>query len=269
MIDWAADSAERLERVRTERPLVHHITNFVSMNDVANVTLAIGATPVMAHAIEEVAEVTRSARALCLNLGTPSAERIEAMLEAGKAAGSSGKPVVFDPVGVGATPFRAESARRLLEAFPVMAIRGNHSEISTLAGLQADMRGVDAGSTQDDMRATVQALAARYHCTAASTGRIDTVGDELRAVTIENGHRWFTQLTGAGCMATAVLAAFVAVEPDALAASVSALLCFEIAGEIAAERSPGIGSFKVAFMDALFTLSPEQLRARANVTRDH
>jgi hydroxyethylthiazole kinase len=265
VIDWVADSAARLERVRTERPLVHHITNFVTMNDVANVTLAIGASPVMAHAIEEVAEVTRSARALCLNLGTPSADRIDAMLAAGQTAGRLGIPVVFDPVGVGATQFRAAAARRLLEAFPIYAIRGNASEIGALSGSQERMRGVNAGQEQEDVSEAVRGLAARYHCTAAATGRKDMVGDESRVVGIENGHRWFTQITGAGCMSTAVVAAFAAVERDALGATVSALLCYGIAGEIAAERSQGVGSFKVALMDALFALSPAQLRERAKV----
>lgn len=266
MIDWVADSAARLERVRTERPLVHHITNFVTMNDVANVTLAIGATPVMAHAIEEVADVTRSAQALCLNLGTPSADRIDAMLAAGQAAGRSGIPVVFDPVGVGATQFRAMAARRLLEAFQIYAIRGNASEIGALTGSQARMRGVDAGREPENASEAVRALAALYHCTAAATGRLDIVGDGDSVLAIENGHHWFTQITGAGCMSTAVVAAFAAVESDALGATVSALLCYGIAGEIAAERSQGIGSFKVELMDALFALSLAQLRERARVT---
>lgn len=265
MIDWVDDSAARLERVRTERPLVHHITNFVTMNDVANVTLAIGASPVMAHAIEEVAEVTCSARALCLNLGTLSTMRFDAMLAAGLAAEGSGIPVVFDPVGVGITQFRASAARRLLEAFPIYAIRGNASEIGALAGSQERMRGVDAGQEPQDVKEAVRALAARFHSVAAATGRQDIVGDESRAVGIENGHRWFTQITGAGCMSTAVVAAFAAVERDALGATVSALLCYGIAGEIAAARSQGVGSFKVALMDVLFALSPEQLRERANV----
>ncbi|MBI1801835.1 MAG: hydroxyethylthiazole kinase [Chloroflexi bacterium] len=264
-MDRLTDAAEILERVRAERPLIHHITNFVTMNDVANATLAIGATPVMAHAVEEVSEVTASARALALNLGTPSPARIEAMCASGQTANQHHIPIVFDPVGVGATQFRAESARRLLDAARVQMIRGNASEVAALVNSHITMRGVDANGAPRDVTASVQALAALHHSVVAATGARDFVSDGQRVIGIDNGHPWFARITGAGCMATAIVAAFAAVETDRLRATVAALTCYGIAGEIAAAHAAGIGSFKLRLMDALFALTPEQIYSMAKI----
>ncbi len=266
-LEHLSDVADILERVRAERPLVHHITNFVTMNDVANATLAIGASPVMAHAVEEVAEVAASARALCLNLGTPSPERIDAMIVAAHTANEQRIPVVFDPVGVGATKFRAASARRVLGAVQVQVIRGNASEVAALLNAHSAMRGVDANRAPRGVEASVTELAKRQRCVAAATGARDIVGDGRRAIAIDNGHAWFARITGAGCMATAIVAAFAAVEADRLRATVAALVCYEVAGEIAATHATGVGSFKVALMDALFGLTAADVKAAAKITR--
>lgn len=267
MNEFTEQIAAALARVREQQPLVHHITNFVTMNDVANVTLAVGASPVMAHAVEEVAEVTASARALCLNLGTPSPERIEAMRLAGETANAQNVPVVFDPVGVGATTFRLRAAQGLLGRVRVQVIRGNASEIGALHRAERTMRGVDALPASSDVGASVRALASQHRCVVAATGARDFVSDGRRVLAVDNGHAWFARITGAGCMATALIAAFAAVTPDPLCATVAALACYGIAGELAAARAQGVGSFKVALMDALFNLGTEQVVQLARVTQ--
>ena len=267
MTDWPDEIAGLLERMRTRRPLVHHITNFVTMNDVANATLAIGASPVMAHAAEEVAEMARSANALCLNLGTPWPERLAAMHIAGRAANGAGVPVMLDPVGAGATSFRAESVRPLLDAVHVDIIRGNASEMAALTATRAAQRGVDVAESNAALatRSHVAQLAAQRGCVVAATGARDYISDGHRLVGVDNGHAWFARITGAGCMATAIIAAFAAVEPDALLSTTAALACYGLAGEKAATLSRGPGTFRAALFDALCALDSDEARAGVRV----
>ncbi|WP_322511282.1 hydroxyethylthiazole kinase [Chloroflexus sp.] len=258
--------AELRERVRQQRPLIHHITNFVVMNDTANVTLHIGGLPVMAHAREEVAEMVAMAGALVLNPGTLSPDWIEAMLVAGKRANELGIPIVLDPVGAGATTLRTTSNRRLLEELQIAVVRGNSGEIGALAGMGGVVKGVEAVVEADDPAAAAQALAQQYHTVVAVTGRRDIVTDGTRVFAVDNGHEWLKTLTGTGCAATTVIAAFAAVERDYALAAAAGLACFGLAAELAAEQARGPASFKMAFYDAIYHLSPEQIHAGARVT---
>lgn len=254
-----------MARVRAARPLVHQITNFVVMNETANITLCAGALPVMAHASEEVEEMCGAAGALVLNLGTLWPEQVEAMLLAGGRANGRGIPIVLDPVGAGATQFRTACALRILEQLSVAVIRGNLAEVAALAGFQAKISGVESVSVAADTADVATACARKFHCVAAITGRVDTVTDGARMARVANGHELMSRVTGTGCMATAVTAAYAAVESDCLVAAASALAAFGLAGEIAAQGAPGPGTFHVRLYDAMAGLTAEVLRAGARI----
>ncbi|MFN3285591.1 MAG: hydroxyethylthiazole kinase [bacterium] len=254
-------AAQLLDRVRGLRPLVHHITNVVSVNDVANATLAAGALPVMAHAREEVEEVAATASALVLNLGTLTPRRVEAMLLAGRRAGERHLPVVLDPVGVGLSGLRADAAQRLLREVPVTAVRGNLAEMAHLAGGEGFLRGVESVGAASPPEEVAREVARRHHVVAAVTGPRDWVADGLRSVAVDNGHPWLKRVAGAGCMATGVVACFLAVADDPLAATAAALAYFGYAAERAARQASGPASFRVALLDQLARLEPEDLRA--------
>ncbi|BAS27235.1 hydroxyethylthiazole kinase [Limnochorda pilosa] len=260
-------AAAILERLRREVPLIHHITNLVVTNVTANATLAVGASPVMAHAPEEVAEMARVARALVLNIGTLSPEQVEAMLKAGRAAAEAGVPIVLDPVGAGATSLRTESSRRLLAELPVSVVRGNAAELSILAGGEARVRGVDAVSA-GDTAAMARELARAHGLVAAATGATDYVTDGERTLAVENGHPWLRLVTGTGCMATSVVAAFAAVHPDRLEATAAALAYYGLAAERAAAAGGGPGTFQVHLMDQLHALTPDDVRRGARIRRE-
>lgn len=255
-----------LHRVREQRPLLHHITNFVTMNDVANASLHIGATPVMAHAAEEVAEMVSKAQALVLNMGTLTPDRLEAMLIAGRAANASGVPIVLDPVGVGATEMRQAANRRILSELDVALVRGNAAEIGVLAGAGGTMQGVDSVAGAAAPVDVTRQLAQRHRMTVAMTGERDIVSDGERVVEISNGHIWLTKLSGTGCMATAVVAAMAAVEPDTWLAAVAGLAAYGVAAELAAAEARGPASFKVAFFDQLYHLTEAQVMELARLT---
>lgn len=254
-----------LSRLRERRPLVHHITNFVTANDVANVTLALGASPVMAHAPEEVEEMVGAAGALSLNLGTLTTAIVDVMLRAGRRANSAGVPVILDPVGAGATAFRTAQAHRLLSELRIACIRGNAGEIAALAGQPGGVRGVDATGRIEGLERAARDLAGRTGATVAATGPVDLLTDGDRLLSIHNGHPLLARITGSGCMATAAVAAFAAVEPDPLAAAAGGLLCFEIAAERAAESAAGPGTFRVALLDALAALDGATIAGRARL----
>jgi hydroxyethylthiazole kinase len=254
-----------VQRIRSESPLVHNITNYVVMNTTANALLAIGASPVMAHAEEEAGDMTAIARALVINIGTLSAPWIAAMFKAGEAARRLGKPVVLDPVGVGATEFRTRTAARLAEEIRPAIIRGNASEIRALASGERGTRGVDSAHASEDAVDAARELASRYGCVAVVSGEVDVVvsGDSIARVF--NGDAMMPRVTGLGCTATALVGAFAAVNPSARDASLNAMAVMGIAGEIAACGAKGTGSFLPAFMDALYNLSEADVRSRLKV----
>ncbi len=252
-----------LRGLRERKPLVHQITNYVVMNETANATLALGALPVMAHALEEVEEMATLAGVLVLNIGTLSPDWVEAMLRAGRAANAAGVPIVLDPVGAGATRYRTDSARRLLGELEVSVVRGNAAELATLAGQEAEIRGVESISTggAELARAAARALGT----VAAVTGPVDHVSDGETVLAVANGHELLGTVTGTGCMSTAVTGAFLAVAQEPLLAAAEALVAFGVAGEDAAREAKGPGSFHVALYDALYNLDPATVDSRARV----
>lgn len=258
-------AAQALEAIRSQRPLVHHITNFVVMNDTANVTLHVGALPVMAHAREEVADMVGMAGALVLNIGTLTPDWVEAMVVAGRRANERGIPVVLDPVGAGATPLRTESSRRLLSELRIGIVRGNAGEIGSLFGTGGVVKGVESVGGVDDPVSLARAAAREWRTVVAITGRRDIVSDGQRVLGVDNGHPYLTTLTGTGCMSTTMVAAFAAVERDGLVAAAAALACFGLAAERAAQEARGPASFKVALFDALYHLKPEELEQGARI----
>ncbi len=246
-----------LEKVRAKKPVVHHLTNWVTIYDCANIVKVFGASPVMAHAVEEVAEMAGIASALVLNIGTLTADFVEAMLVAAGAANQKGIPVVLDVCGAGATKFRDESCFRLLDGSRVDIIKGNASEIARIAGEDVQTRGVDAAPVEKNLQAVAAGLARKRNCTVVVTGAEDIVTDGKRAVRVKNGHPMMANIVGTGCMAASMIGTFAAVERDLVKASVAGLVCYEVAAEIAARNAGGPGSFKVNMFDAAFNLSAD------------
>ncbi len=265
--DMAQKAAENLSRVRERKPLVHNITNYVVMNYTANALLACGASPVMAHAAEEVEEMVSLAGALVLNIGTLTPSWIEAMLKAGKRANALHVPVVLDPVGAGATRLRTDSARRLIKDLSIQAIRGNASEILSLAGEKHGLgtKGVDSVHTVDQVTEVAGALAKEFQTTLAITGVVDFITDGERICRVWNGHEMMSRVTGTGCTATVLIGAFLAVDPNPLHAAATALAYFGLAGEKAAAGSSGPGSFQSALLDALYGIEEGELKAGAKI----
>jgi hydroxyethylthiazole kinase len=260
------NAGESLRRLRERKPLVHQITNYVVMNETANATLALGALPVMAHAREEVEEMAALAGALVLNIGTLSPQWVEAMLAAGRVANERGIPVVLDPVGVGATQYRTSTARTLLAELEVTVLRGNAGEVATLVGLEAEVRGVESIATDGDPGELARVAAAQLGVVASVTGPVDYVSDGTAFVAIANGDPLLAQITGTGCMSSAITGCFAAVADSPFDAAVEALVAFGAAGEDAAMDAKGPGSFHVALYDALAALDPDTLDSRARVS---
>jgi len=252
-------------QIREKKPLIHHITNLVVMNETANITLAAGALPVMAHAREEVEEMSGIAAALVLNIGTLTPELVDTMIVAAETANTKGIPVVLDPVGAGATSLRTDSARRIMNEVAIAIVRGNAGELSILAGLQGEVKGVESVEAHEDLAELAGHAATKLGCTVAVTGATDHVSDGTRSLAVENGHPWLGTVTGTGCMATTVVAAAAAVEKDHPLAAAAALSGFGVAGELAAGVSQGPGSFHVALYDALANLDASRLGACSRV----
>ena len=250
------------DRVRETSPLVHCISNLVSANDCANIVLAAGASPIMADDPEEVEEITALSRALCLSLGTPNPRKAEAMVKAGRTAARLGLPMVFDPVGVGASQFRQSIAAEVLREVPVTVLRCNASEQVS--------RGVDAGKTlpPEALRPLAEQFAAQHHCVAAVTGAEDIVTDGKTTHILRNGTPLLRRVTGAGCMLSVLTAAFVGANPDRpLAAAAAAVCAMGLCGETAAARltgEEGTGTLRMYLMDAVSNLTGEQLDQGAN-----
>jgi len=249
--------SEILERIHKEKPLIHNITNMVAMNDTANSILAIGALPIMAHAQEEVGEMVKAAGALLLNIGTLTPEQIESMIIAGQVANSLKIPVILDPVGAGATNLRTESALKLQEKVKINIVRGNFAEISILAGLKGNIKGVESVGSEKNSAEIACSLARKCNQVAIITGKKDIVTDGKMVVEIDNGSPMLRTITATGCMATSLIASFAAVCDDYVLASTGALVCFGLAGERAVLKAKGPGTFKSNLFDEIYNLNEE------------
>lgn len=258
------------QTLRAQVPLVHCITNYVTVNDVANAILACGGSPIMADDIAEAADIAAVSSALVINIGTLNARTVASMLSAGAAANAKGVPVVLDPVGAGASALRNDAVRRLLEAVRFAAIRGNLSEISHLAGLSVSTRGVDSSEADsgNDAVSVARAAARRYGCVVAVTGAVDVITDGERVARVENGVPEMSRVTGTGCMLSGVIGAYVGANRDVLPAVVAAVASMGIAGELSLERhgGAGTGSFHIGILDALSKITDETIEKRGRIT---
>jgi hydroxyethylthiazole kinase len=263
--EFAEKAASALLSLRRKRPLVHHITNWVTISECASITRSLGALPVMAHAEEEVEEMVGIAGALVLNIGTLTPPLVRAMIKAGKHANRNGTPVILDAVGAGATKLRTESVRMILDQVKICVIKGNAGEIATLAGVKAEVRGVESISVEGDSAVYARALAKSERCTVVVTGAEDIVTDGSRIFIVKNGHPKMGEVVGTGCMAASVIGAFAAVEADMTLAAAYAMLVYDIAGEIAALGAKGPGSMKQNLFDAIMSVGPDHIRNGAKV----
>ncbi len=263
--NYAVKAAELLETLREKRPLVHHITNWVTISECASITRSLGALPVMAHAAEEVEEMVGISGALVLNIGTLTPDLIDAMIKAGKQANKLGKPVILDAVGVGATTLRNESARKILDNVKVSVIKGNAGEIAVLSGARAEVRGVESISVEGDPASHARQLAAAENCTVVITAPVDIVTDGARTILIRNGHPRMGEVVGTGCMAASVIGAFAAVENDITIAAACAMSVYGIAGEMAAVEAKGPGSMKQNMFDTIMAVGREDVLRGARI----
>ncbi|MEI7856961.1 MAG: hydroxyethylthiazole kinase [Methanomicrobiales archaeon] len=257
--------ADLFRLVRKNHPLVHHITNYVTVNDCANITICAGGAPIMADAIEEVAEMTGIVGALVLNIGTLNCVQVGSMIAAGRKANEMKIPIILDPVGAGATRLRTETARRLLEELEITILKGNAGEIGVMAGADGKVRGVDSAGLTGNPVTIAKEFAAQAGLTVVVSGATDIVTDGKRVLLVENGHPMMGGISGTGCMAASVTGAFAAETDDPVLAAAAALAAFGIAGERAAVSARGPYSFKVALFDELSGLSPEEFITTAKI----
>ncbi|MBN2400012.1 MAG: hydroxyethylthiazole kinase [Candidatus Aminicenantes bacterium] len=262
----AKDIIGNYELVRRQAPLVHNITNYVVMNLTANALLAAGASPVMAHAPEEVEDMVAIASALVINIGTLSEHWVEAMLKAARQAKIKGIPIVYDPVGVGATPYRTRTIHELLQTAAPAILRGNASEIMACAGGGAGTKGVDSAAAAEAALDSARRLNEEYGCVVCVSGATDHVVGQNHTAMIANGHPMMARITGLGCTATALCGAFAAVNPDSFAATVSAMTVMGIAGEMAAKKAKGPASMQVEFLDALYNITGNDIEQRLKIS---
>lgn len=259
MTTLSEKAAENLALLRAKKPLIHNITNYVVMNYTANALLAMGASPVMAHAQNEVEDMVSFAGALVLNIGTLTDDWIASMVKAGKKASAMEIPIILDPVGSGATPLRTQSAKQIIDQTKVSVIRGNASEILSLRHADSKTKGVDSVHSVEEAADTARILAEELQTTLAITGPVDLVTDGQRVVRVSNGHPLMAYVTGTGCTATTAIGAFLAVDSDPVSATATALAFFGLAGEVAGQTASAPGSFMIQMLDALYTITPDAL----------
>jgi hydroxyethylthiazole kinase len=261
----AAEIYKSIETIRHKAPVVHNITNYVVMNNTANALLALGASPVMAHAPEEVEEMVNIASALVINIGTLSERWIYSMFKAAAQAGKNGIPVILDPVGAGATSYRTQTARELVANEKPAVIRGNASEIMALYDDKTKTKGVDSAALSEDAVATAQKLSETYNCVVCVSGETDYIVEGKQIIKVMNGHPLMTRVTGLGCTASALCGAFAAVEKSLLTATAKAMAVMGIVGEMAAEKAVGPGSLQMHFLDNLYCLAEDDIKRRLKV----
>ncbi|MBI4846522.1 MAG: hydroxyethylthiazole kinase [Candidatus Omnitrophica bacterium] len=254
-----------LEKVRAQKPVVHHLTNWVTIYDCANVVKVLGASPVMAHAKEEVAEMARIASALVLNIGTLTVDFVEAMKIAAFSANEKGIPVILDVCGAGATELRDKKSFELLDTVKINIIKGNASEIARISGEKVKTKGVDSAQVNADLLSLAKKLAVNRKCAVVITGKEDMITNGEKHFIVKNGHPMMAHVVGTGCMAASVIGAFSAVEKDLVLAAASALVCFEVAAECAAKISKGPATFKEKMFDCLYNLDKKTIKAMQKV----
>jgi len=258
---WAA-----VTMIREQAPLIHNITNYVVLNNTANALLALGASPVMAHAQEEVEDMVGIASALVINIGTLSPHWVRAMISAALVAAERNLPIVLDPVGVGATAYRTLTVRELLDTVSPTIIRGNASEILALSTVrEGETNGVDSTESSQNAIEAARRLNDVYRSTICISGKTDFIVGDNAVLGINNGHPLMTRVTGLGCTASALCGAFAAVNSSFTLATAQAMAVMGIAGEMAAEISPGPGSLQLHFLDILYRLTEADIQSRFRI----
>ena len=254
-------TAQLLEKIKFTSPLIHNITNFVVMNSSANILLAIGASPVMAHCLGEVREMTSIANSLVLNIGTLQDDWVEAMVVAAKTANAKGIPVILDPVGSGATSLRTRAVKKIMHEAKISVLRGNASEIFSLASEDVRTRGVDSSlSVTTEVIDAARTLATEMNCIIAISGAEDVITDGRKIFKVKNGQAIMTRVTGIGCGLSAVTGAFCAVaKGDLISAAAAAFGFYGLCGDLAFQISDKPGSFSVAFTDTLYSVNPKDI----------
>jgi len=262
VMNYQEQTIKDLEQIRKKAPLIHNITNYVVMNSTANALISIGASPVMAHAVEEVEEMAGLASALVINIGTLSEKWIEAMHKAGKAAKRRGIPVILDPVGAGATAFRTNATKSIIQEVKPQVIRGNASEILAIAQAGFTTKGVDSTASAESALDAAQDLARSAGAVVSISGKTDYITDGKKVEEISQGHPLMGKVTGTGCTATVLTAAFAGVNSDYFAASAEAMIVMGIAGEMAGDQARAPGTFYTRFIDALYLIDGEEIKKR-------
>jgi hydroxyethylthiazole kinase len=254
------EASELIIKIKENRPVIHHITNYVTMNDSANVVLAIGGSPIMANDPGEVIEVAAMAKALVLNMGTPNNNNLQSMLLAGKKAKEMKIPVVFDPVGAGATSFRREMCCRLIEDIKPDVIKGNLSEIMYMSNIGGFSCGIDSFADVDNGTEIVKKLAGNLNCVVAATGRRDIISNGSTTYIINNGHEMLSRITGTGCMTASLVGAFCSATENCLTGALGGIMAMGVAGQLAFDSlqpNEGTGMFKVRLFDNIYNLNRE------------
>jgi hydroxyethylthiazole kinase len=270
---------ELLNNVKEKNPLVHHITNYVTVNDCANITLAIGGSPVMAEDINEVCDMVSLSSALVINIGTLNSRSVQAMILAGKKANELNIPVILDPVGAGATSYRTETVKKIISEVKLSVIRGNLSEIKTIYGKETKTKGVDAcdsiclnGNELEEEKERARALASKLNTVIAITGAVDIITDGKILYCVKNGHKIMAKVTGTGCMCTSLIGSFLGTGEKKLVAALSGIVSMGIAGEIAYEgldkSKGGTGTLKVKILDAIYNLSHIEIMERSKINEE-
>jgi hydroxyethylthiazole kinase len=262
-------AAKIIDKVREQGPLIDCITNFVTVNDCANILLAFGASPAMCDAYDVAYDFARISGALYINMGTYLKEHEAAAVEAALGAKKAGRPIVVDPVGCGAIKHQLDMIFHLHEVAGIDIIKGNMGEIMTLAGKAAEVKGVDSDGEIPGIEDAVIAVAEKYRCVVAATGKVDVISDGKRLARISNGTEMLTKITGAGCMLGALCGATAAVTAaageDLFAAVIAAIAAMGIAGELAAEQAKAPGSFRVALMDSIYSITGETILKKGKI----
>ncbi|MDD3057159.1 MAG: hydroxyethylthiazole kinase [Sphaerochaeta sp.] len=264
-----ATCGQILQAVREKKPIVHQITNYVTVQDCANMVLALGGSPIMADEMEELFDIVQLSKALVLNIGTLNERTRASMLMAGRYAQQAGIPIILDPVGSGASRYRTETVQSLISAVMPTVIRGNLSEIRSVAQLASHTSGVDAAPVDDatgieETQELAYSLARKLGCVVAITGKTDSVSDGTSIAAIGNGHQSLTRITGTGCMSSALVGTCCAVTDDFFGATVTALLCMGIAGELASVHT-GLGVFHASLFDHISTIDGKCLMEKGNL----
>jgi len=270
---------ELLNNVKEKTPLVHHITNYVTVNDCANITLAIGGSPVMADDINEVCDMVSLSSSFVINIGTLNSRSVESMVKAGERANELNIPVILDPVGAGATTYRTETCKRIISEVKLAVIRGNLSEMKTIYGLESKTRGVDSidsfSADSDEFKQEkemAKALAIELNTVIAITGAVDIITDGTTLYTVENGEKIMSKVTGTGCMCTSLIGSYLGAGDNNLIAALAGVVSMGIAGEIAYdgldENYGGTGTLKVKIIDAIYNLSEIVIMKRSKIDEE-